>query len=117
VVNKHPTRLHLNRSFARQLFMTWLGSNSVPNGDSDEGREETILARPQAIDRRRCVLGAGSVFGALALGQPSAAADEAPLQLALTPVLVTSDLHMSEELKTYLTGVMGRPRTATLDIW
>src|SRR5688572_18233231 len=68
--------------------------------------EERIVARRRPISRRRLVLGAGSLFAVAA--SPRAAA-ETPLRFALTPVLLTSDLVMLEELKRYLEQAMAQP--------
>ena len=60
------------------------------------------MRRRLAIDRRSALaglLGAGGVM----VSPLRLRADEAPLRFALTPVLLTSDLVMLEELKTYLT--------------
>jgi phosphonate transport system substrate-binding protein len=51
--------------------------------------------------------GACSLIAAGAESFPVAA--ETPLRFALTPVLLTSDLVMLEQLKGYLEGAMGRP--------
>ena len=65
------------------------------------------MARRQAIDRRRLLAGVASLAGAAVA--PRASAAEAPLRFALTPVLLTSDLAMLEELKAYLAAAMDRP--------
>ena len=67
------------------------------------------MALRMTIDRRRLLRGGGSLatsFGVI--GARTRAAD-APLRLALTPVLLTSDLVMLEALKDYLAHAMGRP--------
>jgi phosphonate transport system substrate-binding protein len=65
------------------------------------------VARRGTISRRHVLAGAGSLLAVAASGRP--AIGEAPLRFALTPVLLTSDLVMLEELKSYLEGAMGRP--------
>jgi phosphonate transport system substrate-binding protein len=65
------------------------------------------LAPQRAISRRRLLTWIASVAGAAA-GSRSLAA-QTPFRLALTPVLLTSDLPMLEELKAYLTRAMDRP--------
>jgi phosphonate transport system substrate-binding protein len=65
------------------------------------------LTRQVAISRRHLLSGIGSVVGAAACIAPAAAA--APFRFALTPVLLTSDLLMLEELKAYLSRAMDRP--------
>jgi phosphonate transport system substrate-binding protein len=52
--------------------------------------------------------GVGSLAGAASVGARAYGA-EAPLRFALTPVLLTSDLVMLEELKRYLELAMSRP--------
>jgi phosphonate transport system substrate-binding protein len=69
--------------------------------------EERIVMRRGTISRRRLLTGAGSLVVA-APGVRSASADT-PLRFALTPVLLTSDLLMLEELKAYLAHAMERP--------
>lgn len=60
-------------------------------------------------DRRRLLFGLGSSAG-LILSRASPVQTAAPpLRFALTPVLLTSDLLMLEELKTYLTRATERP--------
>jgi phosphonate transport system substrate-binding protein len=54
------------------------------------------------------LLGLGSV-GLMPWGLPYARSADAPLRFALTPVLLTSDLVMLEELKAYLARVTERP--------
>jgi phosphonate transport system substrate-binding protein len=63
---------------------------------------------PQRAISRRCVLtGIASVVGTAAGNRRIAA--QTPFRFALTPVLLTSDLLMLEELKTYLSRAMDRP--------
>jgi phosphonate transport system substrate-binding protein len=65
------------------------------------------LVLPGAITRRRMLAGVGSFLaGATSAGRGHAAP---PLRFALTPVLLTSDLAMLEELKSYLERAMDRP--------
>jgi phosphonate transport system substrate-binding protein len=64
------------------------------------------VARRGPISRRCLVVGAGCLFVAPAAARGAA---EGPLRFALTPVLLTSDLMMLEELKRYLEQAMGRP--------
>jgi phosphonate transport system substrate-binding protein len=59
-------------------------------------------------DRRHVLLGLGSAAG-LAWGARRARAASTPLRFALTPVLLTSDLVMLEELKAYLARATERP--------
>jgi phosphonate transport system substrate-binding protein len=61
-----------------------------------------------AIDRRHVLAGLASVSGSY-VGIRRARAAEAPLRFALTPVLLTSDLLMLEELKAYLARETERP--------
>jgi len=64
---------------------------------------------PRRADRRRILLGLGSTLGLMSLRVRHAHAADAPLRFALTPVLLTSDLLMLEELKAYLARATGRP--------
>ena len=64
------------------------------------------MARRSKMDRRCVLTGVGSVIAAAGVRATSA---ETSLRFALTPVLLTSDLVMLEELKGYLEGAMGRP--------
>lgn len=61
------------------------------------------------IDRRRMLLGLGSACSLMSAGARSARSTGAPLRFALTPVLLTSDLLMLEELKGYLARAIDRP--------
>ena len=61
------------------------------------------------MDRRRLLVGVGSAAGSIAVPRSGARSADAPLRFALTPVLLTSDLVMLEELKAYLARAMGRP--------
>lgn len=63
------------------------------------------MARRGTLSRRRLVVGAGSLLVATASVRTPA---ETPLRFALTPVLLTSDLVMLEELKRYLERAMER---------
>ena len=67
------------------------------------------MQRRSLIDRRRLLMGVPSGAAAAALVAGHASAIEAPLRFALTPVLLTSDLVMLEELKTYLARAIDRP--------
>jgi phosphonate transport system substrate-binding protein len=58
--------------------------------------------RRGTIDRRLLLAGFGGLLASRARAQ-------APLRFALTPVLITSDLVMLEELKGCLARTMGRP--------
>lgn len=60
-------------------------------------------------DRRRMLLGLGSTVGLLSLHAQRAQSAGTPLRFALTPVLLTSDLVMLEELKAYLARATERP--------
>ena len=64
------------------------------------------MAWRRLISRRRWLVGAGCALAAPA-GRPATAATN-PFRLALTPVLLTSDLVMLEELKAYLSQAMGQ---------
>lgn len=64
---------------------------------------------PRRIDRRRVLLGLGSACGLMPAGTRPAQSTGAPLRFALTPVLLTSDLLMLEELKAYLSRATERP--------
>jgi phosphonate transport system substrate-binding protein len=55
------------------------------------------------------LLGLGSTAGLASLHARPAASADPPLRFALTPVLLTSDLVMLEELKAYLARAMDRP--------
>ncbi len=61
------------------------------------------------IDRRSMLLGLGSACGLMSAGSRPAQSAGAPLRFALTPVLLTSDLLMLEELKGYLARAIDRP--------
>jgi phosphonate transport system substrate-binding protein len=65
------------------------------------------VARRGTISRRRLLAGAGGLAVTATLGRTAAA--HSPLRFALTPVLLTSDLLMLEELKAYLARAMDRP--------
>ena len=67
------------------------------------------MVRRETIGRRRLLAGLGSSAGLLLAPGRSLRASGAPLRFALTPVLLTSDLVMLEELKTYLSRAIGRP--------
>lgn len=60
-------------------------------------------------DRRRMLLGLGSSAGVSLLCARRALSAAAALRFALTPVLLTSDLLMLEELKSYLTRATEHP--------
>lgn len=62
-----------------------------------------------STDRRRLLFGLGSAMGLASLYGPRVRSADAPLRFALTPVLLTSDLLMLEELKAYLARATGRP--------
>jgi phosphonate transport system substrate-binding protein len=64
------------------------------------------VTRRGTMSRRRLLAGAGSVVAAAGA---AAVRGETALRFALTPVLLTSDLLMLEELKTYLARAMDRP--------
>lgn len=59
------------------------------------------------MGRRRVLTGAGSLVAGASVAR--IACSEAALRFALTPVLLTSDLVMLEELKGYLERAMNRP--------
>lgn len=63
----------------------------------------------KVIDRRRLLRGAGSLAASFGVSRSRAQSAERPLRFALTPVLLTSDLVMLEEFKTYLADALGRP--------
>ena len=65
------------------------------------------MARQIEMSRRRVLTGVGGLVAAAA--GVRVAVGEAPLRFALTPVLLTSDLVMLEELKGYLERAMDRP--------
>jgi phosphonate transport system substrate-binding protein len=65
------------------------------------------MQRRKTIGRRRLLTGLAGLAGAAA-SRPLCAAD-LPFRFALTPVLLTSDLVMLEELKAYLARAMDRP--------
>jgi phosphonate transport system substrate-binding protein len=65
------------------------------------------VARRGTLSRRRLLRGVGSL-AVVAMGGRTARGETA-LRFALTPVLLTSDLVMLEELKRYLEQAMGRP--------
>ena len=67
------------------------------------------MERRRAIGRRRLLAGFGSMAGVAIVPRRALRASEAPLRFALTPVLLTSDLVMLEELKAYLARAIGRP--------
>jgi ABC-type phosphate/phosphonate transport system substrate-binding protein len=60
-------------------------------------------------DRRRVLAGLGSMAGLVSFRTLRAESAAAPLRFALTPVLLTSDLMMLEELKLYLSRALDRP--------
>src|SRR5262245_17747158 len=55
------------------------------------------------------LLGLGSAAGLMSWRMRTAQSADAPLRFALTPVLLTSDLVMLEELKAYLARATERP--------
>lgn len=65
------------------------------------------MVRRDAISRRRLLTGVGGLAAA-ATGAGAAGA-QAPFRFALTPVLLTSDLVMLEEFRSYLEQVMDQP--------
>lgn len=62
-----------------------------------------------STDRRRTLLGLAGAVGLASLPAWQARSASAALRFALTPVLLTSDLVMLEELKAYLARAMERP--------
>jgi phosphonate transport system substrate-binding protein len=66
-----------------------------------------VVAR--RMDRRGVLLSLGSAVGSLWLSARHARGAVTPLRFALTPVLLTSDLLMLEELKAYLSRAIARP--------
>jgi phosphonate transport system substrate-binding protein len=66
------------------------------------------MAERDAVARRKLLAGTACLTAMAAIGRRALAADGA-LRFALTPVLLTSDLVMLEELKSYLAEAMGRP--------
>jgi len=77
------------------------------DGQPTVGRKLAVL--PRRTDRRRMLLGLGSTVGLLLLHTRRVHSAGAPLRFALTPVLLTSDLVMLEELKAYLARATERP--------
>lgn len=77
------------------------------DGQPTVGRKLAVL--PRRTDRRRMLLGLGSTVGLLSLHTRRVHSAGAPLRFALTPVLLTSDLVMLEELKAYLARATERP--------
>jgi phosphate/phosphite/phosphonate ABC transporter binding protein len=73
------------------------------------GRWEDLAMGRKTTDRRRLLLGLGSATSLVSIGTRRAVSVETPLRFALTPVLLTSDLVMLEELKTYLARATDRP--------
>lgn len=67
------------------------------------------MAFRKVISRRRLLGAAGSLAASFCMLPTRAQSTDAPLRFALTPVLLTSDLVMLEELKAYLAHAMGRP--------
>jgi phosphonate transport system substrate-binding protein len=67
------------------------------------------LTRRTIVSRRRFVTAASGALGATLASTRDVRAAEPPLRFALTPVLLTSDLVMLEELKKYLARAMDRP--------
>lgn len=65
------------------------------------------MTRQGAVSRRRLLSGIVGIVGVAASAQHAPAAQ--PFRFALTPVLLTSDLLMLEELKAYLARAMDRP--------
>jgi hypothetical protein len=68
-----------------------------PDGQQTVGRKLAVLSR--WANRRRMLLGLGSTVGLLSLHTRRVHSAGAPLRFALTPVLLTSDLIMLEELR------------------
>ena len=62
-----------------------------------------------STDRRRFLLGLSSAASLMSLRAQPAQSAGSPLRFALTPVLLTSDLVMLEELKAYLSRATERP--------
>ena len=60
-------------------------------------------------DRRHLLLGLGSAAACLPIVPAPGVSSSLPLRFALTPVLLTSDLVMIEELKAYLSRTLARP--------
>lgn len=67
------------------------------------------MERRKAISRRRWLAGVGGIVASAAPASKLARASEPALRFALTPVLLTSDLLMLEEMKAYLAQATGRP--------
>jgi phosphonate transport system substrate-binding protein len=61
------------------------------------------------MDRRRTLLGLAGTVGLASLPAWQGRSATVPLRFALTPVLLTSDLVMLEELKAYLARTMDQP--------
>lgn len=76
--------------------------------EASDRREELAVVHA-STDRRRLLFGLGSAMGLASVYGPRARSADAPLRFALTPVLLTSDLLMLEELKAYLARATGRP--------
>ncbi len=66
------------------------------------------MERRRTLGRRRLLAGLASASGLCLTSRQPTWASEAPLRFALTPVLLTSDLVMLEELKSYLARATGR---------
>jgi phosphonate transport system substrate-binding protein len=64
---------------------------------------------PRQTNRRRVLTGLGSMVGLASSRGLHAQSATSPLRFALTPVLLTSDLIMLEELKAYLSRALDRP--------
>jgi hypothetical protein len=77
------------------------------DGQPTVGRKLAVL--PRRIGRRRMLLGLGSTVGLLSLHTRRVHCMGAPLRFALTPVLLSSDHVMLEELKAYLVRATERP--------
>jgi phosphonate transport system substrate-binding protein len=67
------------------------------------------LTRRDAVSRRRFLSCCSNALATAFAGANCARAQDAPLRFALTPVLLTSDLVMLEQLKAYLAQAMHRP--------
>ncbi len=66
------------------------------------------MERRNAIGRRRLLAGLAGLASLASVSRHTGAAG-APLRFALTPVLLTSDLAMLEEFKTYLSRAIAQP--------
>jgi phosphonate transport system substrate-binding protein len=79
----------------------------APEGLLTVGRKLAVI--PKHTDRRRVLAGLGSMLGLMSSRALHAQSAASPLRFALTPVLLTSDLMMLEELKLYLSRALDRP--------